>query len=290
MNQFTGSIASLETAFNMLEGFLANNTQARPLHEVERDLLALTQQIGRAALAHFIGQVGTGEAGTHLDERREWRYHGVRETTYRSIFGSVPIRRAYYHHGDDGGFCPLDAQLALPERSYSYVLQGLTLALDAQNAYDMARDTLAGLLGVTMPKAMAEAVVSEAARDVADFQRQFEAPADEGEVLVIQADGKGIPMVRPATQEPGPKMRRKKGQKRNKKKMATVFTLHTLMPVPEQQPVALNRKTYGFLTSKREAFEQIAAEVEKRAVGRTRVLFLSDGDPDLAALQREFFP
>lgn len=290
MNQFTGSIASLETAIKMLEGFLDENTQARPLHEVERDLLALSQQIGRAALSRYLDQLGTGEAGTHLDERREWRYHGIHKTTYRSIFGPVPIRRAYYHHGDEGGFCPLDAKLALPERSYSYVLQGLTLKLDTHNAYDEGRDTLAGLLGVTMPKAMAEAIVQEAARDVADFQRQLAVPANEGQVLVIQADGKGIPMVRPAEKEPGPKMRRKKGQKRNKKKMATLFTLNTLTPVAEQQPVALNRKTYGFLCSKREAFEQIVDIVRKRAVGRTRVLFLSDGDPDLAALQREFFP
>jgi hypothetical protein len=170
MNQFTGSIASLETAIKMLEGFLDENTQARPLHEVERDLLALTQQIGRTALARYVGQVGTGEAGTHLDDGRQWRYHGVRVCTYRSIFGCVPIRRAYYHHAELGGFCPLDARLALPERSYSYVLQGLTLKLDAHSAYDEAHDTIAGLLGVTMPKAMAEAIVTEAARDVADKQ------------------------------------------------------------------------------------------------------------------------
>jgi hypothetical protein len=289
MNQFTESIASLETSIKTLEAFLANNTEARPLHELERDLLAHTQAIGRAALAQHISSVGTGEAGTHLDEGREWRYHGVRQQTYRSIFGPVPIRRAYYHHHDKGGFYPLDAALALPKRSYSYLLQEAVLKLDAYNAYDTGHETMFDLLGVTVPKAIAEQIVVEAATDVSALQASLSAPTGEGEVLVVQADGKGIPMVRPAVKEMGPKMRRKKGEKRNKKKMATVFTLYTLNPEPNTEPKALNRKTYAFLGTKREAFKHIAAEVAKRSGGK-KVLFLSDGDPDLAALQREFFP
>lgn len=289
MNQFTDSIASLETAFNMLEAYLTYNTQARPLHEVERDLLALTQRIGQAALAQYVASVGTGEAGTHLDPERQWRYHGIRQQTYRSVFGPVPVRRAYYHHRELGGFCPLDAALAMPRRSYSYLLQEAVLKLSAHDAYDTGHQLLLDLLGVTVNKAIAEEIVAEAAIDVPAFQATLPAPANEGSVLVIQADGKGIPMVRPAVKEAGPKMRRKKGEKRNKKKMATIFTLNSLDPGPGFEPKALNRKTYAHLTTKREAFKRIAAEVEKRAQGK-KVLFLSDGDPDLAALASEFFP
>jgi hypothetical protein len=85
-------------------------------------------------------------------------------------------------------------------------------------------------------------------------------------------------------------MRRKKGEKKNKKKMATVFTLATLNPEPAIPPTSLNRKTYGFLTTKKEAFARIAAEVSKRGYDSKRVVFLSDGDPDLLALRRQFFP
>lgn len=290
MNQFTDSIASFETAINMAETYLTQNTAPSPLHEMEREIQAITRMIGQAMLATRVAQCGTGEAGTHLDPKREWRYHGTRNLTYRSIFGPVPIRRAYYyHHRDEGGFCPLDVALAMPRRSYSYLLQEAVLKLSAHDAYDTGHQLLLDLLGVTVNKAIAEQMVAEAATDVPAFHAARPAPENEGSVLVIQADGKGIPMVRPATKETGPKMRRKKGEKRNKKKMATVFTLYTLDPEPGTEPKALNRKTYAFLTTKREAFRRIAAEVKKRAQGK-KVLFLSDGDPDLAALASEFFP
>lgn len=290
MNQFTDSIASFEAAINMAEAYLANNTEARPLHELEREIQALTRTIGQAMLAARIEQCGTGEVGTHLDAKREWRFHGIRSLTYRSIFGPVPIRRAYYHHAEEGGLCPLDAALALPRRSYSYLLQDAVLKLAAHDAYDAGHQLLLDLLGVTVNKAIAEQLVAEAAADVSPFQASLPAPAGEGEVLVIQADGKGIPMVRPAVKASGPKMRRKKGEKRNKKKMANIFTLQTLDPEPGTEPNALNRKTYGHLGTKREAFIRIAAEVAKRKAGAKKVIFLSDGDSDLAALQAEFFP
>lgn len=289
MTQFRDSIANLEMAINVLEAYLVENTQPRPLHEVERELLAYTQRIGRAALERYVASLGTGEVGTHLDESRRWRYHGVRQRTYRSIFGPVPVRRAYYHHSEEGGICPLDAALQMPERSYSYLLQGMVLKLAAQNAYEEGHDTLHELLGVTVPKAIAEKLVVEASADAPAFQRVQGVPEGEGEVVVIQADGKGIPMVRAAQPEAGPKMRRKKGEKRNKKKMATIFTISSLAPEPETEPLALNRKTYGTLGTKRQAFERFAEIAAARVAGK-KLLFLSDADPDLAALQREFFP
>jgi hypothetical protein len=273
-----------------MAAYLAKNTLPRPLHEVERELFALAMKTARAALAQYVQSVGTGDVGTILEhEDVRFRRHGTRPTTYRSIFGAVPIFRAYYYHPDKGGICPLDASLSLPERSFSYVLQRLVGTLSAHDAYDGAIRTLYDMLGIRLSKSSAEELVADAAESVQAFQEQLPPPADEGPVLLIQADGKGIPMVRPAQKELGPKMRRKKGEKKNKKRMATVFTLATLNPEPAIPPTSLNRKTYGFLTTKKEAFARIAAEVAKRGYDSKRVVFLSDGDPDLLALQRRHF-
>ena len=290
MTQLVTSMAALESDFNMMRQYLEKNKEARPIHGVERDIREMVRRAGRTMLACFVEGVGTGDVGTHLDEAREWRRHGTHDLTYRSMFGPVPMTRAYYHHDQQGGFCPLDAALALPERSYSYVLQGFGLEMDADISYGGTHNSLDRMLGVTMPKAMLEATTLEASRDVTAFWQQQEAPSGEGEVIVVEADAKGINMVRPAEKEPGPKFRAKKGEKHNKKKMANLFTIQTLDPVADTEPTILNRKTYGFLCSKREAFEQIVAEVQKRRVGRAKILFLSDGDPDLTALAREFFP
>jgi hypothetical protein len=243
--------------------------------------------------ACYVEQVGSGGTGVcHTDDQgAERRYHSLKPLTYRSVFGPVTITRAYYHHADHSGLCPLDAAFSLPERRYSLLLQRWVTLLAVKNPYGDGVDGLATLLGLSLPKLSAERIVADAAPHVSPFRRAQPAPTGEGAVLVIEADGKGIRMVKPASDEPaGPKMRRKKGEKRNKKKMATVFTFYTLDPQPLGAPKPQHHKVYAFLGTKRSAFEAIRAEVAKRGYGQKATLFLSDGDPDLAALQREFFP
>ncbi|MDP2736153.1 MAG: hypothetical protein Q8P12_08225, partial [bacterium] len=243
MAQVTSSITSFESDIQRMRQYLAQNREARPLHEVEEDLFALALSIGRSALQAYVDQVGTGYVGTqHRDEMGTVRtFHSFQSRTYRSIFGAIEIKRAYYFRSGVGGVRPLDAALSLPERSYSLVLQQWVALLGVKSPFDDGLDDLARLLGVQVPKRMAEAIVKEAARDVATFREGLPAPENEGKILVIQADGKGIPMVRPKVDEtPGPKMRRKKGEKKNKQKMATVFTFYTMNPKKDMAPEALN--------------------------------------------------
>lgn len=292
MSQFTGTLADFEASIKDMREYLANNTQARPLHEVEAELFALALATGREALAAYVAQVGTGDVGpVHVDvEGRRRKRHGHPQSlTYRSIFGPISIMRTYYYHRLHGGYFPLDEQFSLPERSYSYLLQKWAMRFAVEDPYGEGADDLAMLLGVQIPKRAIEEMVVETAPYVAPFRAQLAPPAAEGTVLVIEADGKGVRMVRPKTDEPGPKMRLTKGQKRNKKKMATVFTVYTMNPVEGCLPEPIARKVYAFMGTKREAFKAFAAEAMKRGYGRLKTLFLSDGDPDLATLQAEFF-
>ena len=57
--------------------------------------------------------------------------------------------------------------------------------------------TLITMLGLSVPKSMGEKIVAEMAADVADFREKAPPPAGEGVVTVVQADAKGINMVRP---------------------------------------------------------------------------------------------
>lgn len=293
MIQTTSHLATFEADIQRMRAYLAENQEPRPLHEVEGEIFAQVLKLGRSMLASYVAQVGTGGSGVrHTDvQGAERRYHSLKPLTYRSVFGPVTITRAYYHAKDHGGLCPLDAAFSLPERSYSLLLQKWVTLLAVKNPYDNGVDDLATLLGLSLPKLSAERILADAAPHVAPFRPTVAAAKDEGPVLVIEADGKGIRMVRPKSDEPpGPKMRRKKGEKRNRKKMATVFTLYTLDPQPLTEPAPQNRKVYAFLGTKRSAFEAIRMEAMKRGYGQRPALFLSDGDADLAALQREFFP
>ncbi|MNL40894.1 hypothetical protein D3C87_1632720 [compost metagenome] len=74
-------------------------------------------------------------------------------------------------------------------------------------------------------------------------------------------------MVRPKVEELGPKMRLKKGEKRNRKKMATVFTIYTMNPTPECAPDPIERKVYAYLGTKKAAFEVFRAEASEVMAG-----------------------
>lgn len=294
MNQFEASIASFEVAINQMREYVGGAVEAMPLHEIEAKLLSLAMAIALAALGRIVAQVGTGDVGPVLTDEagKARRRVGIRPSTYRSLFGPLAIARAYYHSEEHGGACPLDAQLAVPERSYSYHVQHAVCVLATQNAYEEGSKTLVELLGIPVPKSMGEAILADAAEAVPAFRAATPAPSGEGRVLVIQADAKGIVMVQPPKAKvAGPKMRRETPDERQgKKKMANAWTIYSLNPAKDEPPAPINRKTFAHLGTKREAFERLAIEAKKRGYGTKLTLFLSDGDPDLADLQREFFP
>jgi hypothetical protein len=71
----------------------------------------------------------------------------------------------------------------------------------------------------------------EAGGDVTTFYEQPTEPTtapSDGTILVVQADGTGVPLVQPPTQTPV--VRLAKGQKRTKKQEAVVTARYTMSP------------------------------------------------------------
>jgi hypothetical protein len=109
-------------------------------------------------------------------------------------------------------------------------------------SYDESNRVLQRILGLSLSKQALETAVQEDATDVEAFYEQKAAPPAEveGSILVIQADGKGVPMVR--TEATDPAARRGKGQKRTQKKESVVTAIYTIAPylrTPEQVADAL---------------------------------------------------
>ena len=99
------------------------------------------------------------------------------------------------------------------------------------------------ILGVSLSLQALEPGVSAAAEAVNSCYEEptvstTSPPGDT--ILVVQADGKGVPMVQPPAQAPG--VRLGKGQKRSKKKEAVVTALSTIPPykrTPQEVVAAL---------------------------------------------------
>jgi hypothetical protein len=99
-----------------------------------------------------------------------------------------------------------------------------------QGPFDEAIETLHEATGIKIPKRTAEEILIDASEDFDIFyaHRQGDPGDKKGPILVGSVDCKGIPMIR---SELAPrKVRRRKGEKVQKKRMATVAAVFTQDP------------------------------------------------------------
>jgi hypothetical protein len=159
-------------------------------------------------------------------------YHRDTQRAYFSIFGKIVIERSYFYKSGAGGQSPLDAALSLSDNCYSDLVREVSEYLGVYTVYHKTADILDRLLGLSLSTRVVEENVAQDAVDVDAYyaQKPPPLPSDEVEILVIQADGKGAPMIleTPA----GPKVRLGKGEKRGHKKEALMTTLYTISTAP----------------------------------------------------------
>jgi len=89
-------------------------------------------------------------------------------------------------------------------------------------------EAIADPTGVSGSKRSLEEILRDAAQDFEAFYQERAAAPANGSILVAAVDGKGIPMVKPGGAQPT--VRLTKGQKANRKRMATVAAVFTHAP------------------------------------------------------------
>ena len=294
-------------------------TQALPLHEIEVEQERRSREVQRLLLQAHVETRGVGDVGPTIGRRQgavelrlgQRSLHGSR---FVSIFGAVEVERLGYHRRRGRSIHPLDEDLALPKRSYSQEVQRRVIKAAVQGPYDEAVERLEGSTGVTMPKRSAEAIVADAAVDVDRFyvERRLPPPSGTGPILVGSVDGKGIPMCK---LEPVVKVvRRKKGEKPNKKRMATVGAVYTRarrVRTPEEVVESLfrtgprpegrsraprtkpeHKRVFASLKqSKDEVIAEVAAEMDRRDPRqRKERVCVTDGEKALQKRVRTQMP
>src|SRR3954466_13049576 len=317
----------LQIFWSVVEQMQHAADQQQPIHQVEETLFRNLLGIGRALLQAFVEMAGTGDVGPTLTVAGEApsapdqelpRLDRPHTRPYLSIFGEIPIARTCYGH-DGVEAAPLDARLHLPQRRYSYLLQQWLGSFVVDDAHAEAVRELGTILGLEITVRASEDLNREQASDVVVFQDRLPVPdaAEEGPLLVVTADCKGVPLVRKAlppekaTDAPSPapaKPRRGKGEKANKKKMAAVGAVYTIEPFVRtaddvidevmrkeagaRRPRPQNKRVRAeLLVGKVALFLWLADEVIRRNPrGRKPVIFLSDGEQALHDRQGEYLP
>ncbi len=220
--------------FSLLESWLASSGALQlPLHQIESQQHARGREVQRLLLQAHLQHRGNGDVGPALqlelpDGEVLYSHRRLSDRSLTTVFGTVELVRMGYSRPGAPSIFPLDKALALPERSFSYELQRRLVKAAVQNPFLESVQTIAELTGVSVSKRSLEEIVPDAARDFDAFYQQRSVSTAAGAILVAAVDCKGIPMVKPGGAQP--KARLTKGQKANKKRMATVATVFTRAP------------------------------------------------------------
>jgi len=311
---------NLETVFADLQTCVRKAAaEGWAMHEIEREVWRRLLQLGRASLSQFLALVGTGDVGETLtlgDGEECRRLPETHERRYVSIFGEFRIARVVYgsRAGQKIECVPLDNRLQLPESAFSYLLQDWDQSLCVEQAFGQARTTVARILGLTQSVDSLEHMNQEMAELATTFVLNQPTPKEEGEVLVLSADQKGIVMRRP-DDAPAPKAHRTKGDKASRKRMATVGTVYSVdryrrtpeevvaalfheRPESSARPQPQHKEVWASLprddvpgSGTEMVFAWMVGELHLRGRGKGKPLvFLSDGQEALWDAREQWLP
>ena len=206
--------------------------RGRAAHEVEHDVFRGVLQLGHRLMGYFFGLLGDGDQGERLelaDGRVLKRFESPHDRGYQSVFGDFTLSRWVYgsREGQRIECVPLDTRLRLPESSCSYLLQDWTQALVVEMAYEQANAVLERVLGLSVPVSLMERLNRALGEAVPDYWEATPAErAESADFVVATADGKGVPIRKPAEAEPIRAHDSHRGPKPERKKMAVIGAVY----------------------------------------------------------------
>src|SRR2546428_5127238 len=167
------SVAEGEQARQALLQLAREQAGTLEAHEAEKGIFKRLLPIGLAAMKLYFAQRGTGDVGvalTRADGVLLPREKPLRGRDYFSLFGKFAVARTCYRTPGEPGIYPLDAQVNLPERCYSYFLQEWMTLFEVEHPF---RDS-AGLFAQLFDLDVAESVLMAGAKEAPpDYQGFF---------------------------------------------------------------------------------------------------------------------
>jgi cytochrome c553 len=299
--------AEFETILQFVTGTEAQTATA---DHIERSLFQLLLSLGAQLLLLFFQMRSqTCSRRAIIIEGQKIPYNSEQGRVYFSVFGKVPLFRPYFYTTEAGGHTPLDAELSLGADRYSDMVREIMAYLGVYVPYNKAVDIFRRILKSGVSTRVEQKLVDEDSQDVLAYYEQKAAPeaSDEAEILVVQADGKGVPIIlEKSSSEP---VRLGKGQKRGRKKEAVVTTVYTIAANPrtpedvvdsffgqngghkKAQSSPQNKHIWATLDGKERALTRLAQQTEPRYGSHIQhKVALSDGCEALQERLKETFP
>jgi len=294
-----------------------------PFFQFEKELFALLRVLGCLCVSLFL------LARHRRLDLQSWRAdHRLGDAwvprQLKTVYGTIRYGRAYLaRRAGGGGFHPLDAVLGLSRDTFSPWVISLATRLTTRLSFKTARMVVTAFWGWSPSTEALEDLVLGLGRVAETYMSSAPPfPQAEGEILVIEVDGKAAPMARPAElerrrgprrhgprcacgcqrhrgrarrQQRGPKQRRKKWAKKDKQgRSATLVVMYTLRRGDDgllHGPI--NKRVWGSFAARKVMLQWARAEASRRGFPPDtvkRIQILMDGEKCLALRLKELFP
>jgi hypothetical protein len=291
-----------------------------PFFEFETALLGLLRSLGCLLIQLFLR--------THHDrlDSAAWQARGYRAAdpaagrTLKTSCGPVAYIRAFLvpREGGGHGVHPLDVALGRTRDAYSPLLIGWFCRLATRVSFQVASSLGKMFLGAAPPASAIEEWVLGLARPASVYLSEGPLPEDDGEVLVIEIDGKAVPTAteqelarrrrprdrhepgcqcqrhrgRASRERRGRERRRKKGDKSKNGRSATLVVMYTLRREGGRLHGPINKKVFGTFGSRKSALEWTRVQATRRGFppGTAEVVqIVVDGETCLEQRLRRLF-
>jgi hypothetical protein len=301
--------------------YCSNDQGPMSFLEFETALLGLLRSLGCLLIQLFLRS-----RHERLDPAA-WQARGYRVAdpafgrTLKTSCGLVAYVRAFLvpRRGGGPGVHPLDVALGLTRDAYTPLVIGWFCRLATRMSFQVASGLGGMFLGAAPPASAIEEWVLGLARPAYVYMSEGPLPADEGEVLVIESDGKAAPTAteqelarrrgprahhehgckcqrhrgRAKRGRRGRRKRRKKGEKSKNGRSATLVVMYTLRRGKDGRLHGpLNKKVFGTFGARKSALEWARAQATRRgfppSTAKT-VQIVVDGETCLEQRLRRLF-
>ena len=226
-------------------------TEGHALRDLERTAFDHLLKMGQVVVDQFVTLQGDGDLGETVSADDGQLLHRSAEPVsrpLRTIFGQhsfcASVYRERLHPNTPIVFRPIDARMSLSSGSWSPLLEEFTQMFSIEQAFAPAATAFQRIFGQRLSVDTLERVNQQMGDEAGEFLENLGTPPveEEGELLVLTSDAKGVPLVKEDAVRLG--CFEERLQRPGNRRMATlagVYSVDTFVRTPEQIVAALFR-------------------------------------------------
>ena len=213
--------------------------------ELEKFVSVEGRELMRRLFEEHLQTRGLGDIGKSIigSDGVARNYKQIRQRILITVFGKIKIKRMSYSKPGESSIFPLDSDLNFPADMYSHGIRRFVAYESSSSSFSEVVDSLARNTGITIHKRQIEGLSRKSAQDFDSYYEQICSLRDINEakdlpLLIMTTDGKGIVVrkedLREQTKQRLAVARKKlnkrvsRGEKKNRKRMATVASVYDI--------------------------------------------------------------